>query len=121
MVTEFIVEGLKVALSKGDSMQRAMDSFYNAGYDPREVEEAARNLNQPNQEAIPQQQNFSPTPTNSSANIPMQINSPQNVSVQQVSNYEQQPQNKRKKMVIILASSLGFLLIVLAGLFFFMM
>lgn len=44
MVRDDIVGGLKVALSKGHSLQEAMQSFYNAGYDKPEIEEAARFL-----------------------------------------------------------------------------
>ncbi|MDO8467457.1 MAG: hypothetical protein Q7S56_00710 [Nanoarchaeota archaeon] len=37
-----IFEGIKLALARGDSMQRAMYSFYNAGYAKNEIEEAAK-------------------------------------------------------------------------------
>ncbi|MEK6895576.1 MAG: hypothetical protein AABX48_03570 [Nanoarchaeota archaeon] len=37
-----IFEGIKSALARGDSMQRAMYSFYNAGYAKDEIEEAAK-------------------------------------------------------------------------------
>ena len=39
-----IVGGLKTALSRGESLQKAMQSFYNAGYKKEEIEEAAREL-----------------------------------------------------------------------------
>jgi len=44
MVNEEIFEGLKLALSKGESLKQAMMSFYNAGYKKEEIEEAARAL-----------------------------------------------------------------------------
>ena len=44
MVREDILGGLKVALSKGHSLQQAMQSFYNAGYSKEEIEEAVRYL-----------------------------------------------------------------------------
>jgi len=47
MVSEEIVEGLRFSMNKGDSLMKAMMSFYNAGYSKLEVEEAARMLNQP--------------------------------------------------------------------------
>ena len=47
MVKEEILEGLKVALSKGESLQKAMMSFFNAGYSKEEVEEAASLLQAP--------------------------------------------------------------------------
>jgi hypothetical protein len=54
MVNKDILGGLKVALSKGDSLQSAMQSFYNAGYTKEEIEEAARALHA----EISQQQYF---------------------------------------------------------------
>lgn len=43
-MNEEIAEGIKFAMSKGESLQQAMQSFYNAGYKKEEVEEAAKNL-----------------------------------------------------------------------------
>ena len=44
MVMEDILEGLKLAMARGDSLQKAMMSFYNAGYKKEDIEEAARAL-----------------------------------------------------------------------------
>lgn len=44
MVREDILGGLRVALSKGYSLQNAMQSFYNSGYKKEDIEEAARYL-----------------------------------------------------------------------------
>jgi hypothetical protein len=44
MVNHEIVEGLRLALSRGYTLERAMMSFYNAGYKKEEIEEAARAL-----------------------------------------------------------------------------
>ena len=44
MVREDILGGLRVALSKGHSLQNAMQSFYNSGYKKEDIEEAARYL-----------------------------------------------------------------------------
>lgn len=58
---EDILEGLKLAMSKGESLQNAMLSFYNSGYQKEEIEEAARALQmQQLGQPIPQ---TSPTPT----------------------------------------------------------
>ena len=46
MVNEEIFGGLKLALSKGETLKQAMMSFYNAGYKREEIEEAARALQQ---------------------------------------------------------------------------
>ena len=44
MVKEEIVEGLRAALNKGQSIKRAMMSFYNAGFNKQDIEEAAKAL-----------------------------------------------------------------------------
>jgi len=44
MISEEILGGLKLALSKGETLRQAMMSFYNAGYKKEDIEEAARNL-----------------------------------------------------------------------------
>ncbi len=40
MVREDILGGLKAALERGHSLQSAVETFLNAGYDPREINEA---------------------------------------------------------------------------------
>lgn len=67
MVNKDILGGLKVALSRGDSLQSAMQSFYNAGYTKEEIEEAARALTS----EISQQQYYL------KQNIPQQMQQPQ--------------------------------------------
>lgn len=55
MVNEGILGGLKLALSKGESLKQAMMSFYNAGYKKEEIEEAAKALQKEGeQKEIPQ-------------------------------------------------------------------
>lgn len=44
MSNEDIVGGLKSALERGESFQRAMMSFYSAGYKKEDIEWAARSL-----------------------------------------------------------------------------
>lgn len=44
MVKEDIIRGLEGAMSRGESLEKAMYSFYNAGYRKEDVEEAARAL-----------------------------------------------------------------------------
>ena len=43
MINE-IIGGLKIAMLKGESIEDAMMSFYNAGYDKEEIEESAKLL-----------------------------------------------------------------------------
>jgi hypothetical protein len=44
MVNDEIVGGLVSALSRGDHLQKGMMSFYNAGYNKEEIEDAAREV-----------------------------------------------------------------------------
>jgi|SRR3989344_930395 len=44
MVNMEIVEGLKEAMARGESLKQAMFSFYNAGYGKQEIEDSARYL-----------------------------------------------------------------------------
>ncbi|MEK6906629.1 MAG: hypothetical protein AABW81_03340 [Nanoarchaeota archaeon] len=44
MVREDILEGLKRAVQRGSTLQKAMVSFYNSGYTKEEIEDAAREL-----------------------------------------------------------------------------
>jgi len=46
MVNEEILGGLKSAINRGESLKRAMMTFYNAGYKKEEIEEAARVFNE---------------------------------------------------------------------------
>lgn len=47
MAKEDLVEGLRLAVSKGESLKSAMMSFYNAGYAREDIEDAARTLQAP--------------------------------------------------------------------------
>ncbi len=42
MSKEDIAEGLRVAIDRGESLEQAMTSFYNSGYEKAEIEEAAK-------------------------------------------------------------------------------
>lgn len=46
MVNIEILGGLQATLKRGESLERAMLSFYNAGYKKEEIEEAARFIQQ---------------------------------------------------------------------------
>ncbi|MFH1608342.1 MAG: hypothetical protein ABIA78_04380 [archaeon] len=128
-----IIEGLRFALVRGESLKQAMISFYNAGYKKEEIEEAARALQQ-SQVRQPVQQ---PTPSQKSqvSRIePTQIQQPQKqipqraISISQkqiplkttqaVSNYGQ-PEKKSKLTIIILIFSLLILVGLLVSIFIF--
>jgi len=56
MVNEEILGGLRLAISKGESLKKAMMTFFNAGYKREEIEEAARALQtQKIEKEIPQE------------------------------------------------------------------
>ncbi|MFA5071723.1 MAG: hypothetical protein WC511_05185 [Candidatus Pacearchaeota archaeon] len=82
MVNEEIVGGIKNALERGDSLRNAMMSFFNAGYDRKEIEEAAATL-----------LNYQPAKSETTVPIPMtknveikkEISAPKNI--QKVSSY----------------------------------
>lgn len=44
MADKELVEGLRTALARGESLEEAMYTFYNAGYKKEKIEEAARAL-----------------------------------------------------------------------------
>ncbi len=116
---ESILEGLKVAMSKGETLQQAMESFYNAGYGKEEIEEAAKALQyQIHQEQIqkpklvkPLDKNINPVKTSG-----QKLQTPK--ATQKISNYEQE-KNPRKKMIVLVGILLVAVLAILAGIFFF--
>lgn len=88
MVSEEIVEGLRFAMNKGDSLMKAMMSFYNAGYSKVEVEEAARMLNQPSLQKV----QTSPVVQSQAVPAqPAQVQISQGAPKQYVSQYGSQP------------------------------
>ena len=83
MVREEIVEGLRFAMSKGESLMKAMMSFYNAGYSKAEVEEAAKMLGKPSLQNVQ-----SPVQTQAPQTPPTQLAQPvQGTPKQYVSQY----------------------------------
>ena len=54
MVNQEILGGLRAAVEKGESLQKAMMTFYNSGYPKKEVEQAARALKKEGAQKIPQ-------------------------------------------------------------------
>jgi len=116
MVKEEILGGLKLALSKGESLKQAMMSFYYAGYKKQDIEAAARTLHMqehPNliQEPIGvlKQKFFNQKPKQ----IPGLTVNPQTMQKpQNVSDYEHQPVKPKGKIILFL---LIFLLLILIG------
>jgi cobalamin biosynthesis Mg chelatase CobN len=112
MVRGDIVGGLKIALSRGESLQKAMQSFYNAGYKKEEIEEAARELHREltQQRQMPQrpglmplqpsktpQQEIKKLPTTQSVTTQTPIPSSQNKPKQEeVESSSQQPEQTQQ-------------------------
>lgn len=129
MVKEDILRGLQVALSKGESLEQAMYTFYNAGYNKEDVEEAAQAL----QTAISQQQpiiqsltktnqQVQPTPQQKSAEQIRRVQfKSQQVKpelpkvVQNVSGYEEQKPEKKINLRTIMIIILSVVLVLLFG------
>ena len=110
MPQEFLVEGLKAAIAKGESLKQAMMSFYNSGYETAEIEAAARAL-QTHQVQQPSPKIISQQPLNPNLPVPR--------TIQKISSYGQKPQVPKKLGIIILVGCLISLLGLLASLFLF--
>ena len=113
MVKEEIVEGLKYAVAKGESLPKAMMSFYNAGYLKKDVEEAARALQAPQ---LPQTQQV--TQPGQQQVQPGQLQAPVKV-VQKVSAYKERPKTAGRALILMLVLFLVLLLGVLVAVFLF--
>lgn len=125
MVNEEIFGGLKSALDRGESLKRAMMTFFNAGYKREEIEEAARVLNSQPQiiatiPAIAKQtsvQKQSEPFSMDQPPEPNQLQQPVSVVKQKVSNYG--GDSKDKQLIFILVAVLVFLFGVLISIFVF--
>ena len=139
MAKEEIVEGLRMAVSKGEPLKQAMMSFYNSGYNKKDIEEAARVMQQPKPQPL-----FQPITTQAGIpvqqpQIPIQSLQPQALTqltplptpqfrqlpqapvqtVQMVSNYGKKPRPASFIITLILVFLLLSLLGILAAVFFF--
>jgi len=122
MINQEILEGLKYALAKGESLEKAMRTFHNAGYPEEEIKEAARAL-----QIDKAAQGTSQVPKTS----PQEISSapvkegkvpPKKMGVKQPVSSYQEPKKKggffrSKWFVIILAILLVLLILLLVGFF----
>jgi len=117
MVKEEILEGLKYAIAKEESLPEAMMSFYNAGYLKEDVEEAARVLQAPQ---LPQTQQFTQPGQQplQQAQPGQPLQTPVRV-VQRVSEYRERPKAGGKTLILMLVFFLIALLGVLVAVFLF--
>jgi hypothetical protein len=123
MVKEELVEGLRMAVSRGESLEKAMTSFYNAGYQKTDIEQAAaamvqspsfvQTAQQPQQ--FPQK-NIPPKPV---IGQPKPLIPSVSTSVQGVSDYGKKPNKKGLAITIVLSILLLLLLGVLAAVILF--
>jgi hypothetical protein len=109
MINQDIIEGLKLAMSRGETLEQAMNSFYNAGYKKQDIENSARQLNfseytsneDSKKDITPPEMFRGPRPSNLPISKHKQI--PQTFSInnikQSVSGYNENPKsfNKKKK------------------------
>ena len=118
MVKEEILEGLKYAVAKGETLPKAMMSFYNAGYSKQDIEEAARVLQIPQ---LPQTQQITqPTQQPSQLQVQQPSQMPQAPIVsQRVSAYEEKPKTMGKALIFTLVFFLIVLLGILVAVFLF--
>jgi len=144
-MNEEILGGLKSALERGESMKRAMMTFYNSGYKKEEIEEAAEFLSRAQSEVKkmpqektkemakpkqPQQMAVKQTPSKPKVSEyvgkteqPMKKSvempkKPVQGETQKVSSYEEK-KTKEKKAIPILLSALAFLILLLILIFLF--
>lgn len=124
MGTEEIAAGLKNALERGQSLRSAMMSFYNAGYEKQEIEEAARTLAELKIEPV---QRVQKTPILTGMPVPEKKPEPKLIAkteipatMQKVSNYGGEKRSFRSKIIIITLVFLLFLLVgILVAIFLF--
>jgi hypothetical protein len=134
MVNDEILGGLKSALERGESLKRAMMTFFNAGYKREEIEEAAGILN--SQGIQPATSSTTPQPPAITKPIvpprsvqsdeyvpsapmsePVQLQQQNQAVKQKVSNYGDE--SKSKALIFILIGILVFLLGTLLAIFIF--
>jgi hypothetical protein len=131
MVNQIILDGIKQAVSRGQTLQQAMQSFFNAGYTKEEIQESARQfqveqsrvpvqITQPQKIILPiVQKPVSVAKNPVLISQPAIQNSPQKFippqTIQRVSNYPTEaPIKKGVSLGIILV--LAFFLLLLSGL-----
>ncbi|HEA46476.1 MAG TPA: hypothetical protein ENH99_01715 [Candidatus Pacearchaeota archaeon] len=138
MAKREIVEGLREAVGRGESLKNAMMSFFNSGYTKKDVEDAAKEAQKPQPifqpvvqpgmpgqpiqpKPIPQVQQPSPQIQQPIFQQPQFRPLPQFPvqAIQTVSSYGQKQKSASLAIIIMLVFSLLFLMGLLAAVFFF--
>lgn len=125
MVNQDILEGIRSALFKGETINKAMISFYNAGYKKEEIEEAAKLLQ--TQPVIPivaspaikgeKQESKLVQPIVQAPSQPTQGQEEKSLNNQSVSSYGKK--KKSNALIIVLGISLFLLVGILTVIFIF--
>lgn len=131
MVKQEIVEGLRLALSRGYTLKKAMMSFYNAGYKKEDIEDAARelyrhpsiSLSHPDKKT-PEElkkpiESFKSLPAKNISEAVNKTEKREDKKIGVVSTYEDKPKPKRGKLITLILVILLLLLLGLAGTIFF--
>lgn len=100
---EEIVQGLKMAMLKGETLQQAMQSFYNSGYDRKDIEDAAREVQGLQAKLNQESKVFN---QNEKSQVPQKPSQPEQKSSQVVSNYGQPKKDHSKLMLMIIVLTL---------------
>ncbi|MCK9596102.1 hypothetical protein M0R19_02885 [Candidatus Pacearchaeota archaeon] len=87
MVNYEILEGLKIALERGESLKKATTTFLNSGYRQEEVEEAARIISEASNKDIPEPKNISASSNKKSSKLNLRSFMVHKTSAQKVSSY----------------------------------
>jgi hypothetical protein len=112
-----ITEGLRRAVTRGEPIEHAKQTFVNAGYAPSEVEQAARMLNSPVQEVVLKGKKPKPAKNRLMGAPPPKTNPPGFSAKQKVSEYKVKP---KFDWILILMIFIFLVLIgVLVAVFFF--
>jgi len=84
MVNQEIIGGLKNALDRGESLEKAAQSFVNAGYNPNEIKEAVSQLSRNATNIISQSEKSKEiSPQQNQQSKPIQTNQSKTLSTQQ--------------------------------------
>lgn len=118
MVKEELVYGLKIAMQEGETLENAMNTFYNAGYLKDDIEEAAMAVEAPafSPETLKQLYNEKQVPK--AKQLPTDLQNPPRV-IQNVSIYEKKPSRTGTAVTIVLVALLLILLGILAAVILF--
>lgn len=128
MINEHIVEGLRHALAKGQNLEQAMMSFWNAGYKKEDIEESARSLAKHPDQPLSHPEKEIPEHIKKPATKVLPVTKPfekpepeekPEQEKQKISRYEEKTKPRGKLITILLIIFLFIIISSLAGIFIF--